>query len=100
MAREDSGLVPQASKKDDRGSRFEPLPFVKKGSRPTPRASKKGRRASERTKTPGAGVEDFAPWVPPISSLPLAREEEENEDEMVDLVHNFNARKRKRGASF
>ena len=34
LAREDSGLVPQASKKDDRGSRLERLPFAKKGSRP------------------------------------------------------------------
>ena len=47
LAREDSGLVPQASKKEDRGSHFEPLPFAKKGSRPAPQASKKGRRASE-----------------------------------------------------
>ena len=43
LAREDSGLVPQASKKDDRGSHLECLPFAKKGSRPTPQASKKGR---------------------------------------------------------
>ena len=37
LAREDSGLVPQASKKDDRDSRLERLPFTKKGSRPTPK---------------------------------------------------------------
>ena len=36
LAREDSGLVPQASEVDDRGSHFECLPFAKKGSRPTP----------------------------------------------------------------
>ena len=48
-------------------------------------------------------MEDFVPWVTPISSLPPASEEEEDEeeeDEMADLVHNFRARKRKRGASF
>ena len=55
---------------------------------------------SERPKAPGVGVEDFVPWVPPISSRPPTREEEEEEDEMADLVHNFEARKRKRGASF
>ena len=36
LAREDSGLVPQASKKDDGGSHLEILPFAKKGSRPSP----------------------------------------------------------------
>ena len=36
LAKEDSGLVPQASKNDDRGSHFERLPFSKKGSRPAP----------------------------------------------------------------
>ena len=36
LAGEDSGHVPQASKKDDTGSRFEPLPITKKGSRPAP----------------------------------------------------------------
>ena len=45
-------------------------------------------------------MEDFIPWVAPISSLPPASEEEEEEDEMADLVHNFGARKRKWGASF
>ena len=49
----------------------------------------------ERLKTPGAGVEDFVPWVSPISSCPPTREEEEKEDEMVDLVHNFGAWKSK-----
>ena len=47
----------------------------------------------ERPKAPGAGVEDFVPWVSPISSCLPASEEEEEEDEMVDLVHNFGARK-------
>ena len=45
LAREDSGLVPQASKKDDRGSRVDRLPFAKNGARPAPQASKKGMRA-------------------------------------------------------
>ena len=72
----------------------------KKGSRPAPQASKKERRVPERLKTPKARVEDFVPWVSPISSLSLAREKEEEEEEMVDLVHNFEARKRNRGANF
>ena len=100
LAREDSGLVPQASKKDDRGSRLERLPFEKKGSRTVPQASKKGRRVPGRLKTPATRVEDFIPWVSPISSLPPAKEEEEEEDKMADLVHNFGARKRERGANF
>ena len=45
-------------------------------------------------------MEDFIPWVPPISSHPSDWEEEEGEDEMSDPVHNFTARKRKRAASF
>ena len=36
LAREDSGHVPQISRKDNRGSRLEPLPLTKKGSRPVP----------------------------------------------------------------
>ena len=51
-------------------------------------------------RVPGAGVEDFVPWVIPISSRLTASEKEEEEDEMADLVHNFSAQKRKRGASF
>ena len=45
-------------------------------------------------------MEDFVPWVPPISSHPLDWGEEEEEDGMFDLIHNFAARKRKRDASF
>ena len=100
LAREDSDLVPQASKKDDSGSRLNRLPFTKKGSHPSPQASKKGRRVPERLKTPRTRVEDFVPWVSPISSHPLSREEEEDEDEMADPIHNFSARKHKRGANF
>ena len=44
LAREDFGLIPQASEKDDRGSRLECLPFAKNGSHPAPQAYKKGRR--------------------------------------------------------
>ena len=45
-------------------------------------------------------MEDFVPWVAPISSHPLISEEEEEEDEMADLVQNFDAQKHKRGVSF
>ena len=45
-------------------------------------------------------MEDFVPWVSPISSRPPAREEKEEEEEMADFVHNFGARKRKQGANF
>ena len=100
LARQDSGPAPQASKEVDRGSRLECLPSTKKGSRPAPQASKKGRRVPERRRAPGMGVEDFVPWVAPISSRPPASEEEEEEDGMADLVHNFDVWKRKRGASF
>ena len=100
LAREDSGPVPQVSKEVDRGSRLKRLPFTKKDSSPTPQASKKRRRVPERRRGPRAGVKDFVSWVAPISSLPPASEEEEEEDEMANLVHNFGARKCKRGASF
>ena len=68
LAREDSGLAPQASKKVDRGSHLEGFPFTKKESRPTPKASKKGRRVPGRRRVSGAEVEDFVPWFVPISS--------------------------------
>ena len=55
LAREDSGLAPQASKK--------------------------GRWVPERLRAPGAGVEDFVSWVSPISSHLPVSEEEEEEDE-------------------
>ena len=45
-------------------------------------------------------MEDFVPWVSRISNYPPTREEEEEKDKMVDLVHNFGARKSKRGANF
>ena len=76
------------------------FPLRKKGSCPAPQVSKKGRRASEQRRLLGTRVEDFVPWVASISSLPPASEEEEEEDEMADLIHNFSARKRKRGSSF
>ena len=52
LAREDFGLVPQASKNVDRGSCHERLPFTKKGSRLAPQASKKGRRVPEWLRAP------------------------------------------------
>ena len=45
-------------------------------------------------------MEDFVPWVSPMSSHPPDCEEEEEEDKMSDLVHKFAARKRKRDVSF
>ena len=54
----------------------------------------------ERLKAPGARVEDFIPWVSLVSSGSPTREEEEGEEEMADLVHNFGAQKRKIGANF
>ena len=45
-------------------------------------------------------MEDFVPWIPPISNHPPDWEEEEEEDEMSNLVHKFSAQKRKRDASF
>ena len=71
LAREDSGLVPYAFKKDDKGSRLERLLFAKKGSRPTPKAYKKGRRVLDSLQMPRSRVKDFVPWVSPISSHPL-----------------------------
>ena len=86
MAREDFGPTPQASKEVDRGSHLKHLPFMKKDSRLAPQASKKGSRVPEQRRAPGAGVEDFIPWVAPISIRPPAREEEEEDDEMADLA--------------
>ena len=79
---------------------MECFPLARKGSRPAPQALKERKRTLGRQKVPGVGVEDFIPWVPPISSHPLDWEEEEEKDEMSDLVHNFAARKRKRDVSF
>ena len=45
-------------------------------------------------------MEDFVPWVAPISSHSPASEEKEEKDEMADLVHNFDTQKRKWGAIF
>ena len=42
----------------------------------------------------------FCPLVYPDIHSPPASEEEEDEDKMADLIHNFGARKRKWGASF
>ena len=61
LAKEDSGLAPQASKKVGRGSRLEGFPLTKKDSRPVPQALKKRRWVPERRRAPGARVEDFVP---------------------------------------
>ena len=79
---------------------MERLPLARKGSRPTPRALKRKKGTPGQKKVAGAKVENFIPWVPPISSHPPDREEEEEGEEMSDLVHNFVAQKRKRDASF
>ena len=102
LAIEDPDVSPRAPKEVDGGSHLKRLPFTKKGSHPAPQASKKGRRVPERRREPSTRVEDFVPWVAPISSLPFppTSEKEEEEDEMVDLIHNFGARKRKQGSSF
>ena len=65
---------------------------MKKGSRPALRVLKRKKGTPRQKKVPGVRVENFVPWVPPISSHPLDREEEE-EEEMSDLVHNFATRK-------
>ena len=97
---EDSGPAPQASRWGERGSRLERLPLARKGSRPAPQVLKRRKETSEQQKVPGARMEDFLPWVPPISSHPLDWEEEDKRDKMSNLVHNFATRKRKRDASF
>ena len=73
-------------------------PLAIKDSRPTPQASKKKKGTLRRQKVAGARAEDFIPWIPPISRRSLDLEEEEEEDGMSDLIHNFVARKRKRDA--
>ena len=100
LTRENPGVALRASKEVDSSSHLKRRPFMKKGSRLAPQASKKGRRVLEQRRTPSTRVEDFVPWVSPISSLSPANKEEDEEDEMVDLIHNFGARKHKRGASF
>ena len=67
------------------------LPLARKGSRPTSRALKRKKGTPGQKKVPGTEVENFIPWVPPISSHPPDQEEEEEGEEMSDLVHNFAA---------
>ena len=58
-----------------------------------PRASKKKKGTLRRPKFVG----DFIPWVPPISHRsPDKEEKKEKEDDMSGLIHNFDARNRKR----
>ena len=51
-------------------------------------------------KSAWSGGGRFCPLGFPNIKPPPASEEEEEEDEIADLVHNFGARKRRRGASF
>ena len=67
---EDSGPAPWASKWGERGSCLERLPLEIKDSRHAPRTLMKRKGTSERQNIPRAGVEDFVPSVPPISSRP------------------------------
>ena len=90
---EASGPTPQAYRQGKRGSRLERLPLERKGSRPAPRTLKRRKRTLGRQNIPGAEVEDFVPWVPPLYSHPLDWGEEEEEDRLSDLIHNFAARK-------
>ena len=86
-ASEDSGTAPQASRQGDKGGRLERLLC------PAPRTLKRRKGTFGCQNVPGAGVEDFVPWVPPISTRPPEWEEEEDKDGMSDLIHNFAARK-------
>ena len=61
LAREDPGVAPRASEEVGRCIRLKSHPFTKKGSRPAPQASKKGRRVPKQQRTPDTGVEDFVP---------------------------------------
>ena len=69
-----------------------------KDSRPAPQASKKKKRTLKRQKVVEAGVEDFIPWIPPISRRSPDLEEEEGEDDMSGLIHDFTTQKQKRDA--
>ena len=92
---EDSSPAPQVAKQVKGVGHLERPLLVIKDSRLAPRLSKK--REGRRQKVAEAGVEDFIPWVTPISRCSPNREEEDDEkDEMFGLVHNFAARKRKR----
>ena len=53
----------------------------------------------KRQKVAGARADDFILWVPPISRRLPDWEEEEEEDGMSDLIHNFAAWKWKQDAS-
>ena len=69
-ASEDPGLAPQSSKQSERSNHLERPPLVRKGSRPAPLVLKKRKGTSGRQKVPGAGVEDFVPWVPSNPIIP------------------------------
>ena len=90
---EDSDSAPQASRQVEGGSRLERPPLARKGFGPAPQASKKKKGTFRRQKVAGARAKDFILWVPPISLHPPNWEEEEEEDGMSNLIHNFAARK-------
>ena len=78
-------------------SRSERPPLAIKDSCLAPRASKKMK--GRRQKVAEARADDFILWVPLISCRsPNREDEEEEEDELSSLVHNFVARKWKRDA--
>ena len=93
----DSGPALKRSSRLRGGGRSVHPPLAIKDSRLTPRAPKK--KKGRRQKATGAGSEDFIRWVPSISyRSPIREEENEEEDDMSGLVHNFSSRKRKRDA--
>ena len=69
-ASEDSDPTPQASRRGEKGSHLERLPLARNGSRLAPQVLKRREGTSGRQKVPGAGVEDFVPWVPPYPVIP------------------------------
>ena len=97
---EDSGPAPRASRQGEGGSCLERLPLARKDSRPAPRAVKRKKGTPGKKKVPRPGGQISSLRFPLISSHPPDREEEEEGEEMSDLVHNFDARKLKRDASF
>ena len=72
---EDSGPALKASRRGERGSHLERLPLARKGSHLFPQVLKRSKVTSEQQKSSRVGVEDFVPWVPPISSHPPDWEE-------------------------
>ena len=97
-ASKDSGPAPQASRQAEGGIHLERPPLAIKDSRLAPRESKKRKGTLRPQKVDRARVEDFISWVPSISCRSQDKEEEEDNN-MSILIHNFAARNRKRDAS-